>query len=182
MTETTYRQFEDADLTHPWAKQYRLPLVAHPYPHWKYQVALVVPGQDRDDIYHAVWPTEEEVQVLASLLEFTMGYYNDSWRAKMREQELDVDSSVNSLIFLKSHELTGPTYIPKPAMWSYRRATWEYGGITWPYLDTPAEVAAKFTPDKVGLINLLDKIEPWNGVSEWGAWKAQRPEVFGSAS
>lgn len=158
----------DANLTHPWATRFRIPLVGSIYPTWKYEVALCVPAADVDptrkswdalDLYGAAWPSEEEAVVVGSAIDFRRSYYQGHWQAKMLDLPLDVDDSTNTLILIR-----------QDSGWWYRRMTWSAG---------PSMVGGgeRYTPDKEGLIRLLDE-RVWNLSPTWGAWKAANPEVF----
>ena len=98
-----------------------------------------------------------------------MTYYNAAWTAKMRQHALDVDGTTNTLILGKTAD-----------GWRYRMATWELGPVVWPGWDAPADVTAPFTPNRAGLIALLDR---WRSLgagvaASWSDWKTEHPEVF----
>jgi hypothetical protein len=146
---------DDADLTHPWAEKYRIPLICTSHPAWKYEVALVVPDPtDQLDLYQAVWPDESEAEVIGYAIEARVRWYRQSWRDKMRERPLDVDGGTNTLILLK-----------RAKGWRFRRASWTEGPLFAPYpVDT-------FPPTRAGLIALLDKELPFS--DDWAAVKAE---------
>src|ERR1700689_4613680 len=86
--------FEDAAQHDPLAAL-RIPVVRNPYPRWRYEVALVI---SEDDPYGpSLRPDETEVRQIAAFLEWRMEYYNATWKAKMRQRPLDVDSSTNTV-------------------------------------------------------------------------------------
>jgi hypothetical protein len=130
----------DADLTHPWAQRYRIPLVRTPYPAWRYEVALVIPSDEQPDLWHATWPTEDEAELIGSAIEFRRSWYREGYAAKMLERPLDVDSTTNSLILLRNSERG----------WQYRLASYEHG--PWPYGESPI----RFGLDRNGLQALPD--------------------------
>jgi hypothetical protein len=114
---TRHKEFaDDADLTHPWAARYRIPVIAEHHPRWSYEVALVVPDPAEDYSFRTrvpVWPTEDEAALIAVAIAHRMEYYRDSWAAKMRERPLDVDSTTNTLILRKTDK-----------GWDYSRRSW----------------------------------------------------------
>lgn len=153
----------DADLEHPWAKQWRIPRVTTTHPRWKYEVAVVVPDPtDRYDLYRATEPSEDEARIIASYIDFRRDYYREYWKAKMLERPFDVDSGTNTTIL-------GLT----PDGWKYRRATHQHG--LWPLWNMP-EKQAEYPPTPAGLIALLDHINNFAG--RWPEWKAAHPEIF----
>lgn len=151
----TPAEFTDADLTHPWATTWRIPLIATPYPRWYYEVALVVPRGEWEWL-PMVWPTEEEAEIISSYIAYRRDYYREHHQKKMLERALDVDGTTNTVILVKTE-----------AGWRYRQATWTRGGL-WPNLDN-TEWQSKFPPDRDGLIALIDKIERSTRFAEWVA-------------
>lgn len=162
----TKDMFTDADLTHEWVARWRIPLVAHPYPRWKYEVALVVPRGEHPDVWATIWPDESEAQVIGSYIDYRRSYYRDSYTKQMLARPLDVDSSTNTVILLKT--ATG---------WRYRRASFSSGGL-WPYITMPDE-QAKYPPTRDGLIALIRRINDMG--SSFAEWAAGHPEVWGEA-
>jgi len=160
---TSLKDDFDADTTHRWAEQWRIPLVTSPYPRWNYEVALVVPFGD-DALWRTVWPTDFEAELVASLIDYRRSYYNDSYQRKMLSRSLDVDGSTNSKILLKTED-----------GWYYRLATWHHG--PWPLYNTPAEVKAPFTPDARGLVALMDRMYTIvdHVYDPWLDWKRTHP-------
>lgn len=157
---------EEADLKHPWAARYRIPLIDHLWPGWKFEVALVRPR--RRELYGAVWPTEQEATIIGSFIDYRRNYYTDIWQARMLERPLDADSGTNTVILLKTAD-----------GWRYRKATWSTG--SWPYIDTDPAVAARFTPDAVGLVAIIDHEQNYGG--EWvspryAAWKQAHADIW----
>lgn len=165
----TYAYDFDADLDHEWCTKWRIPIVNTVMPTWRYEVALVIPSNETDLFQqNIIWPTEDEAEVIGSFIDYRMTYYNDGWARKMREQRLDVDSSTNTVILGK-----------RRVGWGYRLASFTTPAL-WPYPETPSEIAAKCTPDKAGLIALLDK---YKNIGDhihqpWLDWKTEHPEIF----
>lgn len=142
---------DDADLEHEWAKLWRIPLVDHPHPRWKYEVALVVPrtlqryGGQPEHLYGAVWPNDDEAEIIASYIDYRRAWYNDPWQAGMLRRPLDVDSGTNTVILCKRAD-----------GWRYRRASFD-GGL-WPYFNN-ADMIAQLSPDKAGLMKIIEFAE-----------------------
>lgn len=149
----------------------RIPVVPNPYPGWKYEVALVITG---DDVWGpALRPDEAETALLVSYLGYRMSWYNAGWQAKMRKRPLDVDSGTNTTILQKRGE----------GDWCYRKATWQHG---------PFMVPSRYDGEEpMGLAALLDRINGYyrdekrpDGTRElvifqhWQEWKAAHPETF----
>ena len=156
--------FDDANLDHPWAAQYRIPLVESAYPSWRYEVALVVPSSAPGEplpefnAYEATWPTEEEARAVGSVIDFRRSYYRDHWQKGMLAEALDVDSSTNTLVLVKLERA-----------WGCRWASWTHG----PTFVSPQGGGA----DLSGLVELLD--ERFEHNSAWPLWKADHPAAFG---
>lgn len=158
-------------LDHDWTRRWRIPLVRNPYPRWKYEVALVVPPETPRpfDPWGAEWATEDEAEVVASLIGYRRDWYNDRWQAQMLKRPLDVDSGTNTVVLLKRDD-----------GWSYRRATFCGGPPTWPSrLNT--EKCALHPPTKAGLIALATHI--FGGTDSgsgrrFTAWAEAHPEVW----
>lgn len=161
-------KYEDAVPWHDWSVRYRLPVVHTPNPMWRYHVAVVVP--DERNLWGVLTPDEGEVAVLGSYLQYRIqSFYNARWIAKMAQEPLDTDATVNTFTFMK-HRDRG---------WQYKVASWELHG-PWPYsaMEQPA------FPGLAGLIGLLDwecrEIggAPGEVSPAWAAWKGKHPEVF----
>lgn len=147
----------DADRDDPLAAL-RIPVVANPYPRWKYEVALMITG---DDLWGpALRPTDAEVAQVVAYIGYRMEYYNEGWKAKMRRKPLDTDATTNSVILLKLAE----------GDWRYRRMSWEHG--PWPFYD----MTERFTLE--GLLDKINDLVP----EKWQAWKAAHPEAFPASS
>ena len=158
MTETTAWPF-DAYQDDPLAAL-RIPVVGTPYPGWKYEVALCCPNTEAGQrLYPSLRPDDAEVRMIAAYIEYRMEWYNEGWRAKMRQRPLDVDSGTNTVTLLKRGE----------GDWQYQKATWRHG--PWPFYDVPE----RFT-----LAALLDHINDFGGGPNprWQAFKAAHPEAF----
>lgn len=156
MTVDSDQDFEDADLTHPWAAQHRIPLVEHQWPHWKYEVALVRPNDADSEflLLVAVWPTEEEAALIGRYITWRREYYREHWQAKMLKRPLDVDSGTNTQILMKTEH-----------GWHYRLASWNQGLM-------PLPEDEQIPPTIDGLIALLDRI---NNMS--ARWREDRERV-----
>ena len=156
--------FTDADLTHEWVARWRIPLLANPYPRWKYEVALSVPRGDRPDLYGAVWPDESEAEVIGSYIDYRRSYYREGYAKEMLDRALDVDGTTNTVILLKTE-----------GGWRYRRDSFSAGGV-WPYFNDTKE-QAKYPPTKAGLIALVHRINDLG--CSFSHWAAEHPEVWG---
>lgn len=162
--------FTDADLTHRWAREHRIPVVTST-PSWKYEVALLVPhhaeGETPDpdafSLWGAVWPTDEEAAVVGSYIDYRMEYYNEGWRQQMRARALDVDSSTNTVTLRKNAN-----------GWTYTRATYSHS-LFYPLYNKP-----QHAPTKDGLIALVMAINTYGDqVREpFAEWMARHPGVW----
>jgi len=153
----------DADLTHRWAARYRIPVVADPWPDWKYEVALVV--NPDGEFWPGIEPTEAEAAIVGSYIDYRRDWYNAAWQRQMLARPLDVDSGTNTVTLLKRPD----------GNWCYRRMTWTGG-----YPLVPP--AAHLVPDArqyPGLIDLLDHINEYG--DRWPKWKAAHPDLFARA-
>jgi hypothetical protein len=153
-------EFEDADLTHPWVERYRIPLVEHQWPQWKYEVALVRPTERDHDFETLVaqWPTEEEAALIGRYIDFRRRWYREHFQQQMLARALDVDSGTNTQILLKSEK-----------GWHYRRGTWDQG-----LFPIPGYHSVSFSSDRDGLVALLDHV---NSLSS--RWTEEREVVLG---
>lgn len=104
-------QDESVNLDNEWTHNYRIPMVTDLYNNWKFQVALVQPGESPWGGY--LEATEDEVKAISAYLEYTMRYYNQGWRNNMEKLPVDIDGSVNTVVFAKT-----------PRGWVYRRSSW----------------------------------------------------------
>jgi hypothetical protein len=167
----------DALLDHDWVARWRIPLIPHPYPSWRYEVALVVPVEQtpQTDVYGAVWPTEAEAAVIGDYIDFRRSWYRPGWSQKMLERPLDVDGGTNTVILLR-----------RESGWHYRLDSWTLGPALWPLTAEQADalqaIAQRiprppaYGPDVAGLVSLIDKInEPG---SRWAAWKTAHPDTY----
>lgn len=133
---------DDADLEHPWAKKYRIPLVSTLYPRWRYEVALAVPRDD--DLYRLVWPTEDEARAIGIYIDHRRNWYREGYRQRMLARPLDVDSGTNTVVLAKNED-----------GWHYRRDSWTSGGLWFPGIHHPEEIRAPYTPDLAGLLAVI---------------------------
>lgn len=147
----------DADRTHRWVAQHRLPVVSSASPQWNYHVAVVLDPHSRN--FPAVEPCESEAAQLASYLRFVLSRcYRPSWIEAMAAScPFDIDGSTVTRTFLKRRD----------GSWAYRQSTWTHG--PWPFPNSPK---TNFT-----LVELLDKIESLVPV-RWAEWKAAHPGEF----
>ena len=159
----TREMFTDADLTHEWVARWRIPLLANPYPRWRYEVALAVPRGDRPDLYGAVWPDEAEAEVIGSYVDYRRSHYRDRYAKEMLERPLDVDATTNTVILLKTE-----------SGWRYRLDSWRHGA--WPFFNDPDE-QAKYPPTKAGLIALIHRINDLG--TSFAEWAAEHSEIWG---
>lgn len=150
MTEWPY----DADEHDPLASL-RIPVVASPYPGWKYEVALVI---SEGGLWGpALRPDDAEVRQIVAYTGYRMEYYNEGWKAKMRRRPLDTDATTNAVVLQKRAE----------GDWCYRRASWQSGPSMVPTRDG----------GHLDLVGLLDKINDL-APEKWQAWKASHPGAF----
>jgi hypothetical protein len=165
--------FDDADRNHPLAAR-RVPVIATWHPDWRYEVALCVGSMwatDSDmwagDVHRCVEPTALEADLIVACIEKRMEYYNDGWKARMRERALDVDSSTNTVIFGRTARIDGK---PWTGGWKYRRDSWEHGPF--PFYDSPQPV--------MSLPEVIDHC--WrigDGETEdFTAWKARHADLI----
>lgn len=158
----------DADLTHPWAVRYRIPVLTE-LPQWNYEVALIVPpAEPREwDRLKAIWPTEEEAEVIGSYIDYRRAWYREDLAARKLQRPLDVDAGTNTVTLVKTEN-----------GWRYQRATWTMHGF-WPLLNQP-EFQATYTPDKAGLIALINKDNTFgdNLYHRMVDHQAQRPDTW----
>lgn len=158
-------QFADADLTHQWVAEHRIPLVATPYLSWRYEVALVVPQADgREALWGQTWPTDEEAAVIGDYISYRRSYYRGTHQARMLERALDVDSGTNPQILLRRED-----------SWCYRLDSWTTGyqlfpppASAWASMRSPGECPV-YPPGAAGLRLLLDRIN--ESSARWDAWK-----------
>lgn len=148
----------EADLEHPWATTHRLPILTTWHPAYRYEVALVTPSDTSTGHDSVEWPTEDEAAILAWILDLRLGYYNNTWRARMRQRPLDVDGTTNTLIFGK---IAGD--------WHYRRASWERPAF---FPGTHNPPAGPFT-GPVGLVDLIHAHVYSLASDTW--WAKQQP-------
>jgi hypothetical protein len=151
----------EVDLEHEWATKYRLPLLRHWYPAWKYEIALVVPPVELWDHIEFTWPTDDEARFLAHVLAYRMDYYNERWRQKMQQRPLDVDSGSNTMIVAKIGDA-----------WHYRLSTWRAGPQLWP---APLAVREGRAEPFVGLDGLRRLVDHHGRHGTWPRWIAEHP-------
>lgn len=161
--------FEDADLTHRWAVEHRVPVVTS-LPMWMYEAALLVPthaegGTPDPDAFRlreTVWPTDAEAAVIGSYIDYRMTYYREGYHR--RERALDVDDSTNTVTFTKTDR-----------GWVYSRLT--YRGSFYPRYDQP-----QFSGDKAGLIALITSLHMFGSGTDvyepFAAWMDKHPDVW----
>lgn len=149
----------DVIADNPWQDK-RIPFVKHIWLTRPYEVAVLdkssASASSQGTDWEILTPDADSIEVIASYVDFRREYYGLTHQAEMLEETYDMDSSTNTV-----------TLALMPKSWAYHKRTWEQGL-------TPVPTA---TPDKAGLIYLLDKI----GIDEhrWGQWKEDRPEIFG---
>lgn len=162
---TAQAMFPDVDLNHPWTKDYRVPLM-YGHPWMNYFVVLRVPvrvsnagfGKDASTV---MMPTEDEVKIISSYIDFKVSNfgYNKHAESVVRERALDIDDFVNTMTLQKWSNGT----------WAYSMATWTLHGPK-PFMNEE-----KFT-DIVDLLDLIEK--DWSGGADsvrpaWAEWKAE---------
>jgi len=144
----------------------RIPVVASPYPDWRYEVALVVSG---DGLWGpALRPDDAETAQIAAYIGYRMEYYNEGWKAKMRRRPFDIDGTTNTVVLRKRGE----------GDWCYRRCSWVTGVFWYP------PQAGQECGETLGLEQLLDRIHFYGDDKpspKWLAWKAAHPEAFPEA-
>jgi hypothetical protein len=156
---TSQAIFPDVDLSHPWVKDYRVPFMFG-RPAQNYFVVLQVPlAGTEGDRSTIMTPTEDEVKIISSYIDFKVSNYGytEHFKNIVRQRPLDIDDIVNTTTFRKWSNGT----------WAYSMATWTLHGPK-PFMDEK-----KFT-DIVDLIDLIEK--DWSNDSvrpEWAAWKAE---------
>jgi hypothetical protein len=158
----------DADLTHPWVAKYRIPMITSHRPVWRYEVALVVPGDPfNGPRFTVVMPTDEEAAIIGAAIDHRRNWYNETYKAKKLGRPLDVDGSVNTFIFVKHSD-----------GWRYRYDSWRSGVMFAPSSDTDPR---HFTPDAIGLVKMLSEVifgDSEGPRPDWAAFMDSRPEVF----
>jgi hypothetical protein len=166
---STRTHFHDADLTHRWAVEHRVPVVTS-LPEWLYEAALLVPNfpeggspdPDSFRLRETVWPTDAEAEVIGSYIDYRMTYYREGYHR--RERALDVDSSTNTVTFTKTDK-----------GWTYSRLT--YRGSFYPRYDQP-----QFEPTREGLIALITSLHLYGSGTEvyepFATWMAEHPDVW----
>jgi hypothetical protein len=138
----------------------RIPVISNPFPRWKYEVALVIGGED--GLYApALRPDEAETAMIAAYIGYRREWYNPGWREKMLRRPLDTDSGTNTVVLQKRAE----------GDWCYRRMTW----ITGPLMMPP-----RGSDERLSLEQLLDRINGYHDSPNprWEAYKAAHPEAF----
>jgi hypothetical protein len=148
------------------ATSLRVPFITTPYPHWFYVTAVVV--SDEKYLWRGLLPTDDEVRMVASFTdEYREHWYNDGWKARMREfAPYDIDGGAVG------------TYLVKHANggWGYRKHTWEYGPQFVPEWDAEPQP----------LEAVLDRVHSWGSdeppAKRWLEWKSAHPEVFVAVS
>lgn len=181
MTDTTpgsapaaRERFTDADLTHRWAIEHRIPVLTG-RASWRYLVALIVPhwAEDADpssvpetwNLYNATWPDDDEAAILGSYIDYRASRYAGWFLAKMRSQSLDAGEGINTFTFVK--HVDG---------WRYTKDTFQSGDF-YPDWDKP-----EFEPNKAGLVALIGHLhggrdgKPYSDLAEW---MVERPDVWG---
>lgn len=158
----------EADHDHPYARDYRIPLVPSAYPWWTYEVAVVyTPEERRDSVMCGVLPTEDEARIIAAYIDYRRSWYREGYAAKMLERPFDVDSGTNTVVLIK-RESEG---------WGYRRASYTSGPPIYP---APRSVRHPDVPQydgPDGLLALLDKIN--ENSARWTKFKTTRTVLGG---
>jgi len=163
----------DANQHDPMASM-RVPVIATPYPGWKYIAAYVDVDAGPIRIGSAERPTHAEAGMLASFIqEYREYWFNESYQARLLQRPLDVDSGCNTAIFIKYG----------PDDWGYRRDSWRYGPD---FIPLAPGLREGRTGDGYGpktLERVMDHVHTYGGAQpsdRWLRWKAAHPEVFGA--
>ncbi len=154
----------DADRWHPLAAR-RIPVIHSVHPSWHYEVAVVIGPEYPFDHLRGLEPTDHEADLIVSYLTYRLRWYSDSYRAQIRKRPLDVDSSTNTTVLIKTGEDD----------WHFRRASWAGGVLIWPSLvSLNDEPVVKF-----GLADVLDYVTGGlsNPSREWAKWKTAHAET-----
>lgn len=162
--EWPYDAYRDDPLT-----ALRIPVVGSSHPRWNYIVAFDFDQVDRDGNR----PTEQEARQLRSFLDHYIDHwYNQTWKAKLKERPFDIDGGANGYIFRKYGNDD----------WGYRQRTWEIGPLFWP---GPAHWRATYGKgpgaQQHSLVQVMDHVYTIANETrpEWQEWKRDHPEVFG---
>lgn len=154
--------FPDVDMNHPWTRDYRVPMMSG-QPWRNYFVVLRVPlRKPRGGLVAnstVMMPTEDEVKIISSYIDFRVASYGLNAHAEslIRQRPLDTDDLVNTLTFQKWSNGT----------WAYSMATWTLHGPK-PFMNEE-----KFT-DIVDLLDLIEKDWSTDAVRPaWAEWKAE---------
>lgn len=149
----------------------RIPVVRSIFPHWMYEVCVVIAGEDDNDSpWGGMRPTSREAEQIRAYIDWRMEYYNVWWRAGMRKKPLDTDNSTNTVILLKQAD----------GNWRYRRRSCEIGPVLIPAGSWHFTLEGKSWEqhEVLDLEQLLDKINHLQP-EKWQAWKDAHPEAFG---
>lgn len=148
----------EVDLTHPWAVDYRTPVVTSFYPRWTFVAALVVPNPD-DNLWNVLEPDEEDAKLLSLYTQYILErWYYASYIESLKKVPLDIDPGFNTMTFAKLEH-----------SWVYRRSSWTMGGTY-----APSKFDSKFVYPT--LLSLLDHLEKdWSDEAQvnekWRAFK-----------
>jgi hypothetical protein len=155
----------DADREDP-LTELRIP-VTSAYPDWRYIACF-----DRES---EALPTDREAAQLASYIEQYKVYFfgADGWyKRKLEEKPFDTDAVTR--VFHKWGDDD----------WSYRIVTWTSGPFWVPV--APRSRGGQYDTAKLGqlsLVQVMDRDKHMHSAypsKDWAAWKAARPEVFGT--
>lgn len=152
----------DADRDDP-LTALRIPVVSA-WADWNYIVAFDKESPRR--------PNDDEARQLASFLRYYIDtWYGDSYKARLAKRPFDIDDGANGMTFRKYAD----------GDWGYRRRTWTMGPLFVP--QQPEFAERPIGP--LALPELFDHIYSdgdGNNHPGWAQWKADHPDVFGSAS
>lgn len=151
----------------------RIPVVDSFNPGWKYVAAYIDVDSGPYSWGSAERPTDREAAMIASFIEEYKNYFfNDSYKAKLLERPLDVDSGCNTTVFVKYAEDD----------WGFRRCSWIYGPTYVPV--GPKQRGGKYDEDKqpgpLSLEQVMDRAHTIGDgpMPHWVQWKADHPDVF----
>ena len=125
----------EALVGHPWEERHLRLLVLSAETHWTFHsdqaaiVAVVVPPDFGEDAWGRegfLTPTAEEMDLLASVLEWKLSYYSVAYRERMARRPYDVDAGSGSWVFGKTAH-----------GWRARRGSWAHGAV--PFLSEEPE-------------------------------------------
>jgi hypothetical protein len=152
----------------------RIPVVTSFNPGWKYVAAYIDVDRSPYSWGSQERPTDTEAAMIASFIEeYKHHWFNDSYKAKLLQRPLDIDSGCNTTVFVK--------YAADD--WGYRRCSWEYGPLFVPV--GPKQRGGEYDQDKqpgpLTLEQVMDRSHTIVGdkpMQHWIDWKAAHPDVF----